>query len=41
MDLTLCDALQAAHASLTWTEYPQEAHGGYERATRVEFHERR
>jgi len=36
----LRDALEAAHAPLTWIEYPEEAHGWYEPATRVGFYER-
>ena len=36
----LRDALEAAHAPLTWIEYPEEAHGWYEPATRIGFYER-
>ena len=34
------DALQAAHAPLTWIEYKDEAHGWYKPETRVAFYER-
>ena len=36
----LRDALEAAHAPLVWIEYPEEAHGWYEPATRIGFYER-
>jgi len=35
----LRDALQAAHAPVTWIEYPEEAHGWYEPTTRIGFYE--